>query len=417
MSTNCPPLRTSPVSASRRGANGPHRVRSGIGRGPRALPRCLVNESVRGRQVDLRAALAGLVAGAAVPGYVPDQVEASWRRSLESGLTPNTIEVPFDADYDADGPLVHAARPVVDQLAVDVAGARVAVLLTDAQGRVLDRRVSEAGLRAHLDRTLLAPGYVYAEDLVGTNGMGTALAQRSPAAVEAEEHFADSLTTVACAGAPITDPRSGRTLGAVDLTSLAGEGSPLMLPFAARAARDIEQRMLDDSRVGERLVIQRFLQERRRAKGPVVFLTDRTMFTNAAADRIVHPEDEPLLRECGERLSSTKSVHVVLSAGSELVVGSEPIVEGGVRVGAVLSLTPASGRRTLDSATFGWESLTDTERSVMELVSQGLTNREAAERLFLSHHTVGFHLRSIYRKLDVNSRVDLTRLALEHEAS
>jgi DNA-binding CsgD family transcriptional regulator len=65
--------------------------------------------------------------------------------------------------------------------------------------------------------------------------------------------------------------------------------------------------------------------------------------------------------------------------------------------------------------TFGWESLTDTERSVIDLVADGLTNREAAERLFLSHHTVGFHLRSIFCKLGVSSRVELTRLAIEHD--
>jgi DNA-binding CsgD family transcriptional regulator len=52
---------------------------------------------------------------------------------------------------------------------------------------------------------------------------------------------------------------------------------------------------------------------------------------------------------------------------------------------------------------------------VVELVAQGLTNREAGERLFLSHHTVGFHLRSIFSKLGVNSRVELTRLAIEHD--
>jgi DNA-binding CsgD family transcriptional regulator len=52
---------------------------------------------------------------------------------------------------------------------------------------------------------------------------------------------------------------------------------------------------------------------------------------------------------------------------------------------------------------------------VVELVAQGLTNREAGERLFLSHHTVGFHLRSIFSKLGVNSRVELTRLAVEHD--
>ncbi len=52
----------------------------------------------------------------------------------------------------------------------------------------------------------------------------------------------------------------------------------------------------------------------------------------------------------------------------------------------------------------GWESLTKTERKVAELVADGLTNQQAARHLFISPHTVGFHLRQVYRKLDIRSR-------------
>jgi DNA-binding NarL/FixJ family response regulator len=54
---------------------------------------------------------------------------------------------------------------------------------------------------------------------------------------------------------------------------------------------------------------------------------------------------------------------------------------------------------------------------VTELVAQGLTNRQVAERLFVSRYTVDAYLRSIFRKLQVSSRVDLTRLALAEIAS
>jgi DNA-binding CsgD family transcriptional regulator len=70
---------------------------------------------------------------------------------------------------------------------------------------------------------------------------------------------------------------------------------------------------------------------------------------------------------------------------------------------------------TRERARFGWESLTTTERNVTDLVVQGLTNREVAKRLFQSPHTVDSHLRSIFRKLDIRSRVDLTRVALLHQ--
>jgi DNA-binding CsgD family transcriptional regulator len=63
----------------------------------------------------------------------------------------------------------------------------------------------------------------------------------------------------------------------------------------------------------------------------------------------------------------------------------------------------------------GWDGLTGTERTVAELVAQGLTNREVAARIFLSPHTVSFHLRKVYRKLGIRSRVDLTRASVHRE--
>jgi DNA-binding CsgD family transcriptional regulator/tetratricopeptide (TPR) repeat protein len=60
----------------------------------------------------------------------------------------------------------------------------------------------------------------------------------------------------------------------------------------------------------------------------------------------------------------------------------------------------------------GWNSLTDTERRVAAHVADGLTNAQAAEHMFLSRHTIDFHLRQIFRKLAISSRVDLARVAL-----
>jgi DNA-binding CsgD family transcriptional regulator len=59
----------------------------------------------------------------------------------------------------------------------------------------------------------------------------------------------------------------------------------------------------------------------------------------------------------------------------------------------------------------GWDSLTETERSVALLVAQGLTNRQVAAHMFISPHTVKFHLSQVFRKLQVGSRVELARAA------
>jgi DNA-binding CsgD family transcriptional regulator len=44
-------------------------------------------------------------------------------------------------------------------------------------------------------------------------------------------------------------------------------------------------------------------------------------------------------------------------------------------------------------------------------VAQGATNREVAEQLFLSPHTVNAHLRHVFVKLGIHSRVELARMA------
>ncbi|MFC0436422.1 helix-turn-helix transcriptional regulator [Kutzneria buriramensis] len=58
----------------------------------------------------------------------------------------------------------------------------------------------------------------------------------------------------------------------------------------------------------------------------------------------------------------------------------------------------------------GWASLTDSELGVVRLITQGLTNRETAERLYVSPHTVNSHLRHAFTKLGVNSRLELARV-------
>lgn len=67
-----------------------------------------------------------------------------------------------------------------------------------------------------------------------------------------------------------------------------------------------------------------------------------------------------------------------------------------------------------DVTDHGWASLTDAELRVVARVSEGKSNRSVAEKLCVSHHTVDAHLKHIYLKLDVHSRVELTLLALRH---
>ncbi|MFJ9539835.1 helix-turn-helix transcriptional regulator [Streptomyces sp. NPDC101225] len=61
----------------------------------------------------------------------------------------------------------------------------------------------------------------------------------------------------------------------------------------------------------------------------------------------------------------------------------------------------------------GWEDLTESERKLIPLVVEGFTNRAIADRLYVSVHTINTHMKHIFTKLGINSRVELTRLAIE----
>ena len=55
--------------------------------------------------------------------------------------------------------------------------------------------------------------------------------------------------------------------------------------------------------------------------------------------------------------------------------------------------------------------MTNAEIEVAELVADGNTNRDIGRKLFISPHTVNTHLRHVFEKLNVNSRVELANLA------
>ncbi len=171
------------------------------------------------------------------------EIVSSWQRSASSGLAPDRFIVP-EREPELESRFVRAARPVLRRISADLAALDVSVILTDASANVLVRADGSGSIRARLDRVSLGPGYAYSEDSVGTNAIGTALAMGSPSLVMGREHFADVLSQLSCAAAPVVDPVSREILGAFDLTSAADEASPLMLGLARSGAREIEQRIM-----------------------------------------------------------------------------------------------------------------------------------------------------------------------------
>lgn len=180
--------------------------------------------------------------GVAVP--VPERVLASWRRSQEYGVPVEVIEPSFTGTYDEESLFFECGREVLTGLHRTLANEPVSLMLTDADGLVLNRFSGDASLLRALDAVHLAPGFAYAERSVGTNGLGLALADRVPTVVRAEEHYAMSLCTYTCAAVPVLDPVTGRLEGAVNLTTWAQSSSDLLLALAQSAAGNTSALML-----------------------------------------------------------------------------------------------------------------------------------------------------------------------------
>ncbi len=72
----------------------------------------------------------------------------------------------------------------------------------------------------------------------------------------------------------------------------------------------------------------------------------------------------------------------------------------------------AAGTSRASRPSTGWHSLTRTEQAVAQLVAEGLTNREVAQQLYVSHRTVETHISNGLTKLGARSRVNLAKAAL-----
>jgi sigma-54 dependent transcriptional regulator, acetoin dehydrogenase operon transcriptional activator AcoR len=377
-------------------------------------------------RTDLRDALDEFLSTGTLNAEVRPEIAGSWHRSMGSALHPDRLEVPFASGSDGDDRIVRAARPVLDRLVDDLDFVSMSVVLADQSGRVVDRLVSDRKLETQLDGVMFAPGFGFGEGQVGTNGIGTSLERGAPFMVTGSEHFVGRFTHMACAAAPIVDPTTGSVLGVVDLTCPVDSSHALMLAMAKRSAREIEARLVSGNPQADRVLLERFLRARRGSRGALVALNGQVMYTNAPAVRLMRGVDRAVLWDLvASALFDQRRglLHIpFLPAGSSLV-SCEAIEDGGELTGALLRFLPAepaamsSHPRALERRprrpTVGWESLTETERSVAGLVTEGRTNREVAASLFLSHHTVGYHLRHIFGKLGIDSRVELTRLMVE----
>ncbi|AIJ18203.1 sigma-54-dependent Fis family transcriptional regulator [Streptomyces lividans] len=289
---------------------------------------------------------------------VPEGILNSWQRSKYLGIGTDEVVVPYQPDYDRESRLVRAATPVLDRLEQALTGSDASVIVTDRNGWVRDRRVGEKRLSAHLDRVHLAPGFNYAEQFVGTNGIGVALEERRPNVVLGTEHFNERLQSVSCAAAPIRNTVTGRVEGAMNLTCWNGPARLLMAALVQEAVDDIERVMYEFSSAHQRALLEAFQQVTHYGDRPVLCLGQDLVLANTAASARLTGDDHRLLHEAAAEFGHAPRTRreVRLTGGESVMMRCRQVDSSAGAAGYLLELAftdrpadapgPGTGSRT-----------------------------------------------------------------------
>ncbi|MFD4354102.1 sigma-54-dependent Fis family transcriptional regulator [Nocardia sp. NPDC058518] len=281
-----------------------------------------------------------------------DPIAASWHRATMAGLDPGSaLDSISYADVDQASPLLAAASVVLDDLNRRLEGTDFTTLVVDREGRLAHRWCGNRGTREVFDNLGIDVGASLLEEAVGTTAPGVVLETRTSVAVNGEEHFAVPFRRISCYGHPIFHPTTRRIEGVLDLSAFVEQTSPLLPPLIARAVADIEQRLLDGSRMSDKELLAAFQAAGTRRRAVLAIGRDLVMSNQAAAD-LLGTTDLALLRMMAVDVHRDAVIDLTLESG--LAVRVEATRVGGPAGGALLHVEPiqraavAYSRRTLE---------------------------------------------------------------------
>ncbi|ACS58043.1 helix-turn-helix domain-containing protein [Rhizobium leguminosarum] len=176
-------------------------------------------------------------------------VVASWRRCMTMHqLAPEDQRAPLrltDQEFrrarEQSEQLIASATEELDRLFTTVGRAGCCLLLTDKNGIALERR-GAAGDDKEFRELGLWTGSVWTEASIGTNGIGTALADERAVAIFRDQHFFSSNTSLSCTTAPIRD-HHGQVAAALDISACREDVNEMTLAILTQTVRDAAMRI------------------------------------------------------------------------------------------------------------------------------------------------------------------------------
>ncbi|MBK1783320.1 helix-turn-helix domain-containing protein [Prauserella cavernicola] len=261
-------------------------------------------------------------------------ISDSWQRSLAADIDPDDFRPPvvYQPDELADVRSAHPLQSVLAplrELLVSIADeSQHVMIVTDDEGTILWRE-GPAGLCAQADPVGLCEGTRWAEESIGTNAMGTALALDAPVQIYSAEHLVRTYHTWTCAAAPIHDPDTGRVLGAIDVSGLLDTLHPATVSLVNATAQLAENHLRRRMEILDEQLLTRNMSHLARLRGePGALLTPTGRVI--AAERLGWWPRRVALREGDDK--------VLLEDGRQAQI--EPLPGG-----YLLRVTPAAATR------------------------------------------------------------------------
>ena len=228
----------------------------------------------------------------------PSALVRSWERSQAAlGEPQNVVEVPHVPEGVLDEHLLEMFAAPLNRFAHDLEGTGLGLLLADSRGQILQRWYEDRKAMVLFDRVGTVRGAVLAENVVGTNGVGTVVATGRATQVRGEEHFAEFYRDVICTGSPVLHPITGKLMAVITLSSDLTPRSDLLMPLVRSVTTQLEQQLLALEHPASRATLSAFMNITRRQGDPVVAFGPQGIMLQSASARQISETDKTLLHQ------------------------------------------------------------------------------------------------------------------------
>lgn len=304
----------------------------------------------------LRSAREHYLSAARLTPLVRTLIQRSWSRSALFNVPPDTRRLERVGQPRLERWVRDAADPILQALHDRVQTTAAIVILTDAEGAIIDRR-GDGDVRRQMDQVQAVPSMALGEDAAGTNAIGTAIEEGVGVQIWSSEHFIEAFQGFACTAIPIRHPLSHKLLAILDITTRARDMTETVAQFLARmvaeAKWEMENALYERLTAREQALLWHYLQEVRSARSAVVAMDGRTTITSAGAVQLLHQDDHALLWACAEESRQSARPlerRLTLSSGRVARLVALPKYDGGDLVGVVLRLDPLAAEPPPPSA-------------------------------------------------------------------